>query len=345
MVFENNDLLNEAAVNVVIPSYVTSLTEAAMFVSESIENDYNRMFESIGVNELAVYESTGSMIVYEDGENGKTGPSFKDRILQWLQGVWGKIKGFFEKVIESISKRIAAAVANFAKLDGKDLAKIPDDKQLGVIYEIVNPDYSSKFSQYSMDLAGKYNEDLSIDDIKELNRKINEELFARITGDNNVKSISDMKKAITASYMKEENKIVVTGAYFKKNYSTIQKNALDKNLNIEAVKSLYTSSKTCIDNLMSVVKKSKGEDKTATAKLNGFKDLVHILNQLNAACINGSKKVRFEYMSVLGKGIMAAGKKAKMPASDEPKDNKSEGDQEVKTESTQMQVLESLFDF
>ena len=63
---EYNDLLNVKADMSVIPAYSMSFAENALFVAEAVEKDFNTLFQNIGIQELAVFESTGVQVVYEN---------------------------------------------------------------------------------------------------------------------------------------------------------------------------------------------------------------------------------------------------------------------------------------
>ena len=135
-VSENTDILGSAPSTVVMPDFNTTL-ESAVFVGSLCEEAYTDLMESIGLEELVVYESTGSEIVYEDGNGNETskGAELKNKITGFFKKIWDGIKAMFEKAIKWFQEKLAIARKN--RMDKivaawkKNYVRIPQDKTFG----------------------------------------------------------------------------------------------------------------------------------------------------------------------------------------------------------------------
>ena len=78
----------------VIPSYCESFSESAVYVAEASTRYINDFFKEVGITELAIFESTGSVVVYE----GAKLQAFKEKLAKVWDSIWRAIKGLFEKV-------------------------------------------------------------------------------------------------------------------------------------------------------------------------------------------------------------------------------------------------------
>ena len=67
-----------------------------------MEDETNKMFEEIGINELAVFESTGSLIVYE-GANLET---LKKTVCDVCENIMSVIKAAFEKIMHYFDEKM-----------------------------------------------------------------------------------------------------------------------------------------------------------------------------------------------------------------------------------------------
>ena len=72
----------------VIPSDCMTFSEAASYVIEYTDSEYNKLFEAVGIEELAVYESTGSQIIYEEGKL----KDLKEKIVNFIKRIYEKTK-------------------------------------------------------------------------------------------------------------------------------------------------------------------------------------------------------------------------------------------------------------
>lgn len=86
------DLENDETAEDVAPGS-TDLEESAAAIIAQNEANYTTIMKSIGISELAVYESTGAEMIYE-GANIK---GFFAKIKEFFHKLWNKIKGMFKK--------------------------------------------------------------------------------------------------------------------------------------------------------------------------------------------------------------------------------------------------------
>lgn len=99
-----------------IPSFAT-LTESVFYIVEANEIDFNNMMQKIGITELGLFESTGSVLLYEqDSEEAKTAEEAKDN---FAAGFLTRIKTLFENALRKIGNMIKSFVANITVAFGK----------------------------------------------------------------------------------------------------------------------------------------------------------------------------------------------------------------------------------
>lgn len=131
---ENFDILGSAPSSIVCPNFNTAL-ESTLFIGSVCEEAYADLMESIGVEELRIYESTGSEVLYEDAEGKETkdGANLKEKIKGFFQKAWDAIKSVFEKVIAWFQGKIHSqkALGKIAFAWNKKKDQIKDDKTFG----------------------------------------------------------------------------------------------------------------------------------------------------------------------------------------------------------------------
>lgn len=130
----------------IIPSSDSVIEVMGSIVREGMEN-FNAIFRSIGIAELAVYESTGSEMVYEEEQK----VSVLTKILEWFKrqlqkivGLWQKIKTWFDKkvhddakFIANYKKRIARAASSVKDYNGFNFTHILDFKLQDKILDVI----------------------------------------------------------------------------------------------------------------------------------------------------------------------------------------------------------------
>lgn len=222
IIYENNDLLKVESRSV-IPDYVMSFSEAALYVAESINSDYNHLMESIGIEELAVFESTGMEIVYE----GERLDNFKEKVKKFFVRAWETIKGFFEKILGWFEQKRKEHVKNIkSKIDKSDLSKLPDGTVFGKMHNTSETEITKEATKFCVNtnkFLRKVNEEFdkvckgvdesdeeskskAKDEGSKLKEEFVENLVKEISG-YDVKDVAGAKKKIEESLMGEEVEI------------------------------------------------------------------------------------------------------------------------------------------
>lgn len=99
-----------------IPSFAT-LTESVFYIVEANEIDFNNMMQKIGITELGLFESTGSVLLYEqDSEEAKTAEEAKDN---FAAGFFTRIKTLFENALRKIGNLIKSFITKITLAFGK----------------------------------------------------------------------------------------------------------------------------------------------------------------------------------------------------------------------------------
>ena len=295
----NEDFLADVPAKNVIPNHVLTFSEAAMYVNEAIEHDFNSLFESIGVNELAVYESTGSMIVYE----GTALANFKDEVVKFFQGLWGKIKDFFERVLAFFEEQRKKSVADLGKLTAKDVDMIADDAKLGKVHQFTIDDktFHTKNAKAQVDIIKSAFNILSGDDVavkaKEEADKQKEKIYGIISGDSANKNSKDMLESIEKAMVGEQ--IEITKQWLASNIHFLTGVVLEGNSKKE-IKKAYADTRDLINKCIKEVKGYKDERaKVAPHEISVLKLLGSTLNTANGKVMDICKRRYAEYKAVL----------------------------------------------
>lgn len=266
IIYENNDLLKVESRSV-IPDYVMSFSEAALYVAESINADYNSLMESIGVEELAVFESTGMEIVYE----GERLNSFKEKVVNFFKQAWSTIKGFFEKILGWFESKRKESMRNLkSKIDKADLSKIPDGTVFGKMHKMGEKDITDEATKFcvntnkflrkvneefgkvckDVDEASEESKSKAKDEGSKLKEELVDNLVKEISG-YDVKTVADAKKKIEESLVGEEEEI---------NKGNIEKKLLNLNMVVingkvnDSIKVQYKNMKKAIDDAITRTK-------------------------------------------------------------------------------------------
>ena len=82
-------------------------SEYGLYVAYEAEQSYNEMMHNIGISELHSFEENGIAVLEANGvpasvERGRK----KDMIKNFFRGIWKKIVGLYEKVLNFIKEHI-----------------------------------------------------------------------------------------------------------------------------------------------------------------------------------------------------------------------------------------------
>ena len=302
----------------VIPSYTLSFSEASLYVAEAIEESYNDLFTWIGVNELAVFESTGSQIVYEGGKLSE----IKEAIIKWLKGIWEKIKGFFNKILDKFEEMRKKSVEKYKKITNADIDKIDDSKSLGTVHAFDNiekDEYIKRAKDFLTDVKGKFNElggknveELDDDALKSAKDDYVKKTPKEVSGLNaDVSSIQDMKEKLRRKYLGDEKQ--VNKAYAKEKLADMQAIVFEGSTK-RKIKADYNGFKDFINREIKDAKKIddaklRGSYKYAIIVMKEILDCAHaVCGVVMDACVRRSKAYKtilaqiYKYAKVGEKG-------------------------------------------
>ena len=319
IIFENNDLLKVESRSV-IPDFVMSFSEAALYVAESMNSDYNSLMESIGVEELAVFESTGMEIVYE----GERLNSFKEKIIGFFQEAWKAIKGFFEKILGWFEEKRKESVKKMGtKISAADLTKLPDDTVFGKMHKfgafIVEAQAieanTGKFVKHvadefekvckGVDESNKEAKSKAAEDGDNLKGELSKKVVKEVSG-RNVDSLDAAKKAIEEKLVGEEFEVNKgnIGTYLPGLLAVVTGGKAN-----EAIKKLYKANKKVIDDAISRARKYDDSRAICAAKeVYVYREVMSVSTALTGKVMDIYKRWFTESRNVLVKVYHKAGK-------------------------------------
>lgn len=339
---EAHDYMREfEATKSVIPSWVESFSEQSLFIAEYAESEYTKMMESVGIDELAVYESTGSFVVYE----GAKFDGFKTKILKVFENIGKSIKEAYEKVLtffqkksdefkEKVLKKQFGGVADF------DFGKIKSTDKLGKIHNgfyDFNGAYESKIKAYAANansVSGSLKNKAAIDkgtqgeailsseDKEKLDEiianidDVRETLIKQIAGEDadGAKTVSDLSKNLRKKLLGEQ--VDVTVDWLKSH----QKNLLDELTKYTSTKrsisNAYKEEKKHINDCIKTIKglKDKNNAKVLAKYVQAEKDTISVLHGCYAVVMDAFKTRYSEYRAVFARAMRVQKKDIKESA-------------------------------
>ena len=335
IVYENEDIIRAVKTDMsVIPAHTLTFSENALYVAESVERDFNEMFETIGVNELAVFESTGMQIVYE----GKSLKDLKDTVIEFFKKLWGKIKAFFEDVIAKFNSLSKEVKKRLPDIGSKDLDKLPDDKKFGRTHNFGKSratSYGINAKDFAEEVSNKFEKlskesELDSQKVAELANELEEQICSKISGIDGVKTSKEMLDSMTKTLLGDE--IEADKKFVKDNFSTI-KGIVMNGLTIDVVKKKYKESRQFIDECIKTAKGYTDERaKVASSEIKVLKSIGQCMNQANAKGIDICKRRYNEYRNILVRVAVALGKVDSVKES-------------TTSYSAQLDLIEAAFDF
>lgn len=333
-----------------IPNFCTSFVEQSMYIAASIEESYNALFESIGVEELTVYESTGEMIVYEGAKLDK----FKNTILEWLKNTWATIKAQYEKILEHFEVKRKESVKNLrAKIDKADLNNLKD-KKFGKVHAysgIDNKEYDNITKEFVNEIGQLMNikfeegDNTMVDLTNDQKEKYSgPAIFTKFAGEA-VNSAKEAKEKIRAKMIGAE--IEVDAAWAANNINNIYE-VVFAGSQKQKIKEDYNSQKKLIDELMGKVKSAKDDRIVSVAAVatGAVKDLIQAVNVIKSIRMDACSKQFSEYRNVYYKIARAAGK-LKSDANEVESSKQPTAGIEMKSneESAQINFVEEAFNW
>ena len=322
---ESNILDNVPTINV-IPENCISFGEAALYVSDSIEESYNEMMQSIGLNELSYFESTGKEIVYEDADSDTE-----------KKGLFAAIKGFFTKVFGAI-KDLFTKAFNWIKEHVEKFTNAVKEKIQSIVGKVVTKQVkklddaikvSDKFGANKDGKEKKYGKFTPDSVIDKYQKKFNSEcasVLARLQDDSdeleNKYSIKDTKSTFKEAYKKGSKEIT------RSNIASVKAELekwTDGGKFIDSLKSAYNGIKSSLNKAYKDLKNSNKKDGSddLKKKLKNTKTVTQYLTSYFGMLIN-AYKLSFADAAVISMKIIVSANKAIRDA------KKAEADGETK---------------
>jgi len=284
-IVENNDILGSAPSTAVLPNCGTFL-ETAMYVAAACEEAYTDLMSSIGISELAVYESTGAEVVYE-AEDGTETDAKKDldgKTDNFFKTVWNKIKAMFEKAITWITEKIAAwkktlrenKITRFEKVWNAKAKNIPDDKKFGKA-SFITADGALDASPEKIFEGSK----TTIETLTKVANMIEGGQATQpylIFGGKNFDNFADFKKAVYEDpHIKTKEPVEITKKFVEDNIVALASIVIDGR-SLPQVKKAYADAKKQINDMAKNVKKNKKATENYKEVVGGLTKVVSFLS-------------------------------------------------------------------
>lgn len=248
--------------NSCFPATYLSFAETALYIAEATENEFNKLFAEIGINEFNHITETGTIIVYEAFDI----KALCDKFVNLLKKLWARIKAAYETIKKKFNEILDNAANKWNKnIDKSSFDKIPEDKFkiLSVVHSYEN------FDKYLDVLkANKKNADkdfeseirrikaIDVDQIKSTAQDMIDALCAKISGNPECTSVSEMNKYIADYCTGDVEK--VNKAWIHNNLTNIKKILSDTSFtNLSAS---YKAQKEDMSKQIDNVKSFKDED-------------------------------------------------------------------------------------
>lgn len=290
----------------VIPEGCLSFAEQSLYVAEYAEEEFNALFESIGLEELFVFENTGSTILYE----GAKLDSFKKKVVTFFQKIFAAIKGAYEKVLDFFEKKRRESVRQLVNIDSSYLKLIKDDQDFGITHEFNISDMDNVFESGAktmlLDTQDAFNAIVKkpSDDMKsraaDCRDDLLDKLVAKVSGCTGYSTIGEVRKPLTEKLTGEEVK--VTKKWLDKNLGELT-NVVKKGTSKRDIQKSYKEEKSTFDKLIKQLKQSKDENivKVANEEIAVLKATVTALHSCMNIKIDVCKRRYSEYKVILTK--------------------------------------------
>lgn len=282
----------------IIPASCSSFVEASFYITEASTNVLNDMFKNIGITELAIFEATGSVVIYE----GAKLDELKKKISAAFEAVWSFIKAGFEKILGIFKEKIKEFKERNFKLSRSDVSKLDKEvveKMLGALVIHKFPKSTKKIINDIESIRGKNSTKFDFsDDIEDIDDAI-DGLFGTYCKADKAVSQADMIKAIKDDIMGDIEKNP-TKTWLENNISDINDTCIN---GTEIIKSAYKSMKKHVDDEQRRFNSQLKESNSDTCK----KLLQYKIKNCNAAYAALSAAMKAELEKVRECTVIAAG--------------------------------------
>lgn len=284
--YSNKSLLEDVETNrSIIPSSCISFEEEAMFIQDFAESSVTSFLEDIGINELAVYENTGELVVYE-GEDGK---SIKEKAVEIFKNIWGAIKHTYENALALFARHALDASKKFKDVKADDVNLLPQDTIFKIHKFRLDESFAAKAESVKNQIKAKIDAGQDVD--------IDNEFIVKAISGTDEGSIGKAKKKIKETMI--GNLDEVGPNYVKSNWNDIY-GIVVKGIDKKALKKPYKEEKEAVEKAIKALKGEKNIDNiNKVVKL--YTKIVNTLRVLNAIKIDVCKKRLVEYTRIVAK--------------------------------------------
>lgn len=284
-----------------IPENCLTFVEESFYVAEYAEGEFNKLFESVGIDELAVFESTGCQVVYE----GAKLDEFKNKVSAFFKKMWAAIKGAFEKFIKLIGDKTkefinaCKEIKDIKKIDADKVKTISDEVKFGKMHEFPEAEFDKKYGSGGKSYANKVKDKLKeadAENYEEIKKKLEEDLIKEVSGIEK-ENVKDMTEELRKKLIGEEKEADVS--YIANNIEYIKKSVFDANEYRKEISKNYKETKSTVDEILSEIKKTKDEDMNIIkGQVALYKSIVTTQHSCNTVIMDVLKK-RFNESAVM----------------------------------------------
>lgn len=301
MVFENLTMPIKTDRSV-IPAGCLSFSEGALYIAEATENEFNKLFESIGIEELAVYESTGSEVVYE----GAKLDEFKNKVIEFFKGFLAKVKHAYEIIVDKFNEMVKGTKKNLRTVKDSDLKLLDSDMKFGKFhqYDFGGFDPRNKANKLVNDIKKDFDENIEkdVESRKNLKEEYENKIVSEISGtDKN--NIKEAKEALAKKFKGEEKEVDL--AWVIQNKSPLD--VVVFNSPTKETKKSFNAEKEIIDGIIGEVKAYKSAD-YAQQTVSLLKDITATMHSCMMAYMDALKRRYGEFRNIYTKVFIAVAK-------------------------------------
>lgn len=342
----------------IIPSFA-SLAEATMYVVEANEIHFNNMMKSIGLHELAVFESTGSVLLYEgEGEDApeeaksEETKNVEEKKEDFVAGFFTRAKTIIENFLRKITNFVKGCIAKLQVAFGKKALDKENFDKLAAFLPKMDDSYEiSRYPWNGMAQFGALNPNLKskepgifdaiYEELKDATDK-NAQDFELI---DDLMTVNNGKVDAIRNYFRSENP----------DLNNIPEKVEKKTIKIKTLKSeefkvifdYCTNFKEIESNIKHLYNFTKKHTEEANNSIKGTinKDLMNKIKQLTNLTLTSIGILLSEFYAMIGSNmkIVTTVYKAYNKSSNNS-DNKAENKAEENKETTEEKVGESAID-
>ena len=344
MFYEN--YLNSLNADVSFIPESASISDASIFTERAIQDIFNETFIGLAMQEMTMFNTLNEA----DGDAPAASPEVKktklEAVKKFFATIWSKIKGFFAKIIDAVK----GVFTKFKREKGDQLIKdfyasckaIKDDKE-GKVAE------GLKFTLYEVGTGKKLKDeqakkyDKLANEAKEAAKKAakvaaGQDVFAGTFATDEF--LNATKEALKAIKPKEN-------ATFDDVYAARDDIAFytgKANSIIDPVKNGYNDAKNTIDKAMSDAKDVVNKNGNISQFTQAIAKISSTLTKVQSAFTSKTKELRNNYISAMGKVVVAGKRLAKKAAVGEHTEItiNTDADAEEKKDDTTVEVKDEI---